>query len=163
MTETLFRVVEIPPFDAITSGVDRDADFSEDGILGAFGRFFSALEVPDRDRFLPRDFLLHDPDQQGLVWWWALTPGQDRGGYGTVRHPGGWYLSYSYRDGDAATHNRLYREAKDYIATHPQLELSEGEGRYGMGHIVTPQDLIAAQGWAQMVVYVPVRLVEVAR
>ena len=157
-----FRLVTLPPFRAATSGVDRKFDMSETGVLGRFDRYFSAMTPTPRDSFMPRDFLFYDEDQQGMVWWWALCDGMDAGGNDVVDFDGGYYLTYVYRDGDEKESDRLYREALAAIAKSDVLELDIRPNHYPMGHIITPPDLIKAQGWAQMEAFIPVRLKQAA-
>ena len=38
------------------------------------------------------------------------------------------------------------------------FDLDERRGHYSMGHIITPPEVIAAQGWAQMEAFIPVKL-----
>jgi hypothetical protein len=38
-----------------------------------------------------------------------------------------------------------------------EMEYSK-RGLYAMGHIITPAEVIKAQGWAQMETFIPVRL-----
>ena len=153
-----FRIISLPPFRAATSGVVKDFDFSPAGALGMFNEYFSAITPSPRDSFMPRDFLCFDGENQGLVWLFALSEGMDNGGYAVVDCEGGCYVTYTYRDGDEETNNRLYREAVEYINASDVLELDVRPGRLSMGHIITPPELIAAQGWAQMESFIPVKL-----
>ena len=153
-----FRLVTLPPFRAATSGVDRKFDMSETGVLGRFDRYFSAMTPTPRDSFMPRDFLFYDEEQQGMVWWWALCDGMNAGDNDVVDFDGGYYLTYVYRDGDEQESDRLYREALDEVARSGVLELDIRPNHYPMGHIITPPDLIKAQGWAQMEAFIPVRI-----
>ena len=74
------RIVYLPPFTAVTSGVAHDFDFSEAGALGKFGRYFGAITPLPRDGFMPRDFLFFNQEAGGLEWWWALADGMPDGG-----------------------------------------------------------------------------------
>jgi len=48
-----FRIISLPPFKAATSGVDKNFDFSADGILGKFDAYFSAIKpMPEIFYFL---------------------------------------------------------------------------------------------------------------
>jgi hypothetical protein len=153
-----FRIVSLPPFRAATSGVDKEFDLSEAGILGRFDRYFSAITPSPRDNFMPRDFLFYDEEKKGMVWWWALSEGMDPGGNDVVDFDGGYYLTYVHRDGDEQANDRLYREALDHIAKSGFLDLDIRANHYAMGHIITPPEIIRAQGWAQMEAFIPVRL-----
>lgn len=153
-----FRIISLPPFQAASSGVVRDFDFSPASALGKFNEYFSAITPSPRDSFMPRDFLCFDGENQGLVWLFALSEGMDNGGYAVVDCEGGFYVTYIYRDGDEETNNRLYREAAAYIEASEVLELDVRPGRLSMGHIITPPEVIAAQGWAQMEAFIPIKL-----
>ena len=68
------------------------------------------------------------------------------------------YLTYIYRDHDEDTNNKLYQEAIEYIEKSDVLELDERPNHYSMGHIITPPELISAQGYAVMECFIPVKL-----
>ncbi len=153
-----FRIISIPPFTAVTSGPDPEADFSPEGILGRFDRYFSAITPSPRDSFSPRDFLFYNKEAGGLEWWYAIEDDMPDGGFDKVGFEGGMYLTYFYRDHEDEENNRLYQEAVEYIGKSDVLELDERPGHYSMGHIITPQELIEAQGYAIMECFVPVKL-----
>jgi hypothetical protein len=81
-------------FRAASSGVDKVCDFSNDSILGKFDTYFSAIQVLNRDSFMPRVFLYYDEEKSGLVWVWALTEDMDDGGNEVVSFDGEYYLTY---------------------------------------------------------------------
>lgn len=153
-----FRIIYLPPFKAASSGVDKNFDFSSTGILGKFDKYFSAIKPSDRDNFMPRDFLYYDEQQQGMVWIWALSEGMSDGGNTLFDFEGGYYLTYAYKDGDDETNAKLYKEAMKYIENSEILELDIRPNHYSMGHIITPAEIIKAQGWAQMETFIPIRL-----
>lgn len=153
-----FRIVSLPAFQAASSGVDKDFDFSPEGVLGKFDQYFSAIELCDRDQFLPRDFLYFDEEKQGMVWIWALSEGMDDGGNEVIPFEGGYYLTYAYKDGDEEANQKLRDEALKYIEESDVLELDIRPNHYSMGHVITPGDIIEAQGWAQMETFIPIRL-----
>ena len=153
-----FRIISLPPFRAASSGVDKAFDFSPEGILGKFNEYFSAITPSPRDSFRPRDFLCFDGENGGLVWLYALSEGMDDGGYEVVDCKGGCYVTYTYRDGDEETNQRLNQKAMAYIEASEVLEADIRPGRLSMGHIITPPEVIAAQGWAQMEAFIPVKL-----
>ncbi len=155
-----FRIISLPPFKAASSGVDKDFDFSPSGILGKFDNYFSNIKPSDRDSFLPRDFLYYDEEKQGMVWIWALSEDMDNGGNAVVDFDGGYYLTYAYRDGDGETNEKLYSEALKYIEASNVFELDARPDHYIMGHIITPGEIIKAQGWAQMETFIPIKLKE---
>jgi hypothetical protein len=153
-----FRIISLPPFRASTSGVDKNFDFSSTGVLGKFDLYFSAIEPSDRDRFMPRDFLYYDEEQQGMIWIWALSEDMDDGGNEVIDFDGGYYLTYAYKDGDEESNGKLYTEALKYIENSEVMELDIRPNHYAMGHIITPAEIIKAQGWAQMETFIPIRL-----
>ena len=156
-----FRIVSLPPFRALTSGPDPDADFTPAGRPGRFDAHVSTSRPTPRDSFLPRDFLFFDEEQQALVWWYALVDDMPTGGYAVVDFDGGLYLTYVYRDGDDSGNGLLYRAALAHIATSPIYETDIRPNHYPMGHVITPPRLILAQGFAQMETYIPIRLRQV--
>ena len=133
-----FRIVSLPPFQAASSGLVKDFDFSPEGTLGKFNDYFSAITPSPRDSFMPRDFLCFDGEAGGMVWLYAISEGMDDGGWETVDCEG--------------------QEAAAYIEASDVLELDIRPGRLSMGHIITPPEVIAAQGWAQMEAFIPVKL-----
>lgn len=153
-----FRVIALPAFHAASSGIDKEFDFSESGVLGKFNNYFSSIIPSARDSFMPRDFLFFDEENQGMVWWWALSDGMDNGGNEVVEFEGGYYLTYTYRDGDEETNGRLYGEALTFIENSDVFELDARFNHYAMGHIITPAEVIKAQGWAQMETFIPIKL-----
>lgn len=98
-----FRIISLPPFKAASSGIDKEYNFSPNGILGKFNRYFSSINLSERDRFIPRDFLCFDEEKQGLVWWWALSDDMDYGSNEVVDFEGGYYVTYFFKDGDEET------------------------------------------------------------
>lgn len=153
-----FRIVSLPPFKAASSGVDTSFDFSPTGVLGRFDAYFSAIHPSPRDSFMPRDFLYYDEEKQGMVWLWALTDDMDAGGNEVVLCDGGYYMAYTYKDGDESEGERLNAEALRTIEASGIFELDKRPGHYAMGHIITPAPIIRAQGWAQMETFIPIRL-----
>lgn len=155
----LFRIISLPPFKAASSGIDTTFDFSSDGILGKFDQYFSAIKPSARDSFMPRDFLFFDEQENGLVWWWALSDEMDHGGNEVVDFDGGYYLTYVYKDGDDDAYDELYKQALAYIEASDIFELDTRKNHYAMGHIITPPEIIEAQGWAQMESFIPIKLI----
>lgn len=153
-----FRVISLPSFKAASSGVDKNFDFSSEGILGKFDAYFSVISPVARDCFMPRDFLYFDLEKQGMIWIWALSEDMDDGGHEIIDFEGGYYLSYTYKDGDSEANNKLYKEALEYIEASEVLELNVRPNHYAMGHIITPAKIIDAQGWAQMETFIPIKL-----
>ena len=153
-----FRIISLPAFNAASSGVDKNFDFSPTGVLGKFDKYFSAIKPSDRDSFLPRDFLYFDEEKQGMVWIWALSEDMNDGGNQVINFDGGYYLTYTYKDGDDATNEKLYHEALNYIETSDIFEMDVRSNHYTMGHIITPAEIIKAQGWAQMETFIPIKL-----
>lgn len=153
-----FRIISLPPFKAVTSGLDKIGDFADDGVLSRFDHFFSSVTPAPSESFMPRDFLYYDEEQQGMVWIWALTESGETGGFETVDFEGGLYMTFAYRDGDGQANDRLYKEVLDYVEQSHFLELDIRSNHYSMGHIITPKAVLEAQGWGQMEAFVPVKI-----
>ncbi len=155
-----FRVISLPPFQAASSGLVRDFDFSPESPLGKFNDYFSAITPSPRDSFMPRDFLCHAAEENAMIWLLALSEGMDSGGYEVVDCEGGFYLTYTYWDGDEETNCRLYGEALAYIEDSGVFALDIRPGHYPMGHIITPPEVISVWGRAQMETFIPIKLKE---
>ncbi|WP_099205418.1 GyrI-like domain-containing protein [Scatolibacter rhodanostii] len=153
-----FRVISLPPFKTVSSGLDKNFDFSENGVLGKFNAYFSQIKPKPADDFMPRDFLYFDEQQGGMVWIYALTDYIDTEEFETFDFDGGLYVTYHYKDGDDEENERLYKDVLAWIEKSELFELDKREHHYPMGHIITPQEVIKAQGFAQMESFVPVRL-----
>lgn len=154
-----FRVISIPPFKAVSSGLDKNFDFSENGVLGKFDAYFSKVNPRPSDSFMPRDFLYYDAEHEGLVWIYALTDEMDPEGFEVIDFEGGYYLTYHYKDGDDKENERLYQEALSWIEESEFFELDQRPNHYAMGHIITPAEIIKATGYAQMESFIPVKLI----
>ncbi len=153
-----FRIIELPAFEAVTSGLDTNFDFSENGKLGKFSAYFSAIKPLPKDSFMPRDFLFFDKEGGGMVWWWALAEGMNDGGFEHVAFDGGYYLCYNYVDHDEDANNKLYQAALAYIADSGVFEVDERPGHYAMGHIITPAPVSQKQGFAVMETFIPIKI-----
>ena len=152
----MFRIVSLPPFQAAASDVDPHWDFSPKGILGQFNAYFSKITPELRDSFAPRDFLYYDAKRGGAIWMYALAPGMDAGGHDIIDFEGGYYLTYAYWDGDEKARVQCNREAMDYIEKSDRFELDNG--RFAMGHIITPHEITVKFNWAQMEAFIPIKL-----
>ena len=95
-----------------------------------------------------------------MIWLLALSEGMDSGGYEVVDCEGGFYLTYTYWDGDEETNYRLYGEALAYIEDSGVFALDIRPGHYPMGHIITPPEVISVWGRAQMETFIPIKLKE---
>ena len=153
-----FNIISLPPFQAASSGLVQDFDFSTESALGKFDAYFSAITPSPRDSFRPRDFLCFGGEAEGVIWLYALSEGMEAGGYQVVDCEGGYYVTYTYRDGDEDAGRELYQEALRYIEASGIFDLDIRPGHLAMGHIITPPEVIAAQGWAQMEAFIPVKL-----
>lgn len=155
-----FKVISLPPFKAVSSGVDREVDFSPEGILGKFDQFFSKHKPRPEDAFRPRDFLYYDPIQQGFVWIYALTDDVVNEGFDEFDFDGGHYLTFVYIDGDEKEGESLRKKALEWIEDSEHFELDERPDHYTMGHIINPPEVIKAQGYAQMETFIPIKLMK---
>lgn len=154
-----FPIIYLPPFTAATSGpVDPASGFSAGGVFEKFDAYFSAVKLSPRDSFTPRDFLFFNQEANGLEWWWALAEGLPDGGFEKVDFDGGYYVVYTYRDHDGEANDRLRQEAMQYIRDSGFLEVDERPGHYSMGHIITPPEIIEAQGFALMEAFIPIKI-----
>jgi transposase len=82
----------------------------------------------------------------------------DDGVFEVIDFDGGYYVTYVYKDGDEEANSQLYNEAIKYIEESGIFELDVRPNHYAMGHIITPPEVIKAQGWAQMETYIPIKI-----
>ncbi|VEU81268.1 hypothetical protein [Haploplasma axanthum] len=153
-----FRLISIPAFKAVHSGVDQAFDFNPEGKLGKFNAYFSEITVKNQDNFSPRDYLYYDKKQQGLVWMYAIFEGLDTKSFPVMDFDGGLYVTYFYNDGDNKRNEELYGEAIKWIKSSDYLELDERENHYAMGHIITPPFIKENLDNAQMESFIPVKI-----
>ncbi|NLW69825.1 MAG: hypothetical protein GX061_01905 [Eubacteriaceae bacterium] len=153
-----YRIISLPPFKAASSGADRAFDFSPEGILGKFDKYFSAISPSPRDSFMPRDFLYFDTAAGGLVWIYALSEDIDPADNEVVDFPGGLYLTYTYKDGDEQAGAALRQGAIKFLEDTGVLEADISESRPEMGHIITPSEVGVALGYTQMETFLPIRI-----
>ncbi len=155
-----FKIIKLPAFKACISGVDKNFNFSEEGILGKFDKFFSNIVIDSRDDFRPRDYLYFDQEKEGLVWMFALVDYMDISEYEVIDFDGGLFVTYVYKDGDDEANSILYKEALEYIKNDENIELDIRKNHYPMGHIITPKVLYVKQGWGQMETFIPVKMIK---
>lgn len=152
------RIVSLPACRMISSGVDVGPPLSPGGQLDRFDRWFSEVDKQRRDRFFARDFMWHDPQTRGTVWWYALEPGiAAPEEFPTVDFEGGLYASAVSRDEDDSDGERVYRGIKRWVEHCGCFELDERPGHYPMFHIIGTPEIKEAMGYSQMEIYVPVR------
>ena len=153
-----YRIVSIPAFRAVTSGVDSAFDFSDNGKLGKFNAFFSKIEPSPCESFSPRDFLYYDIANKGLVWMYAITDKLDTKDFECFDFEGGIYATYFYEDGDDKENQRLYNEVTSWVKSSDIFALDERENHYSMGHIITPPEVIKKVSKPQMEVFIPIKI-----
>lgn len=153
-----FRIIFLPPFMAVSSGVDGNCDFSSKGILGKFNKYISNIQQKPMYNQIPNDLLFYDPIGKGMVWWYVLTDEIIDKEYEIVDFEGGYYLVYSYIYGDEDMKKLMLAEARKYIKESKIFELDERDNHYIMGHIITPDEIVEMQGWAQVEVFIPIKI-----
>lgn len=154
------RVVELPACRMVTSGTCTDLEcFAPDGLLMSFGDWWAQLDARRTDRFFPRDFMWHDEELKGLVWWYALpddtTP---PAGWKTVDFRGGLYATAACRDQDEADGERVAAAMRRWVDTSGALEYDDTRGHAELFRVITPQAAAEALGYQQLERFLPVRI-----
>jgi len=141
------RVYEIPACKMVSS---QCGEFG-DGKLEAFNAWFSALPRP----LAPHDYLWHDEERGGLVWYYIYEDGMTvPEEFTIVDFPGGLYAVAS--DVDEEDSSEAIGAIMDFIAAHECFE--EDPSRAYLGNIPTPPSASRAMGYAVMDYYVPIKI-----
>ncbi|MBD8047479.1 MAG: hypothetical protein KID00_11450 [Clostridium argentinense] len=62
------------------------------------------------------------------------------------------------KDKDEEINSKLYNQDLEYIRNYDIFELDICQNHYAMGHIITPPEIIKAQGWAQIEAFISIKL-----
>ncbi|HYF91287.1 MAG TPA: GyrI-like domain-containing protein [Symbiobacteriaceae bacterium] len=144
------RIIELPAATMVTSG-NRN--------LQGFDEWWSHIDKERKDRFFPRDFMWFDPENQSLVWYYALPDGvTDTGGYEVVEFSGGLYAAFVSRDQDDQDGQRVYRAVLDWVQDSGCFAVDERPGRRTLFHVITSDTAYRAMGYRQLDLYIPIRI-----
>ena len=154
------RIIELPACKMMWSGICQGgSETSENEALRQFNEWWPAQDKLRQDRFYTRDFMWWDPEAKGFAWGLAVTEiPADCAGYGMVDFPGGLYAVANYADGGHGEAKAIYESIKKWIKKSGCFALDEGASRYVMWHGICSKAALAAMGYMQYDLYVPLRM-----
>lgn len=156
------RVVEMPPFRAVSSGPrDHDGLFGENGFdqwMQAHSRFVKDLLYASPDFMWPED-------ETNCVWIWAVkdwVAEEDVAPYELIEYGGGMFVVATMDENDAKDRAAVTRLMVKWIDKSGVFALDERPGHRGMGHMVGCGAIQEKLGIAQQEVFLPVKFKEKA-
>lgn len=150
------RLVELPACRMATSGVQQGDNHER------FNKMWGKLDARRKDRFFPRDFMWHDNEKGGSVWWYAVedwVTKADTEGFGFENFEGGLYATSIVQDFDINEVIRAYNGIKEWVGKHDNIELDERPGHYVMFHVTAP-DTYNLLGYRQVEYFFPIKFIE---
>ena len=156
------RVIEIPPFRAVSSGPDTFANiFGEGGFdkwLGSHGHLFKDI------LYAHPDFMWHEEDDSDkTVWIWAVKDDvteEETAPYGIIEFEGGMYLVATGNEDDSKDLGRTYKGMMKWIKKSKAFASGHRPGRYGMCHMTGCGAIQQALGFAQQEIFLPLKFKE---
>ena len=141
------RIYEIPACKMVSS----QCGMFGDGKLEQFDEWFSSLP---RTMF-PKDFLWHDNERGGFVWYYMYSEGIEiPDSFSIVDFPGGLYAVAAEVDGKDS--RDVIHAIKSFVKEKSCFE--EDTSRVYLGHVLTPPTACEAMGYNQMDYYVPIKI-----
>lgn len=142
------RIYEFPSCKMVSS----QCGMFGDGKLERFNEWFSSLP---RTMF-PKDFMLHDNERNGFVWYYMYSDGVNvPDDFNIIDFPGGLYAVATDIDGQDSS--EIMSAIRDFIKQKGCFE--EDTSRAYLGNIPTPPSAAKAMGYEQMDYYVPIKIV----
>ena len=150
------RIIEIPKCKMVSSGEVAEGEAGENFFDGKFPKWFGKLPT---DLF-PRDFLLHNPQKNTLVWYYALPENTniDTMDFAIIDFHGGLYATAVSKDGDDEDGLRVFNGIKEWVEKSGCFELDERENHNHMFNIITPPKAKECMGYEQLEIYVPIKI-----
>ena len=162
------RVIEIPPFRAVSSGPDTFANlFGE----GGFGQWMEAHKHLVKDLlYAAPDFMWHEEDDvDQTVWIFAIRDGvtpEDCAPYALITFEGGIWLVATGEDETVENPSKDLRKTVagmfKWIEKSKAFERDERPGHRGMCHMVGCGAVEKALGFPQQEVFLPIKIKEKA-
>ena len=149
------RIVEIPKCKMVSSGEVLEDEAGEEFFDGKFSKWFGNLPID----LYPRDFLLHNPKKNSLVWYYALPEKSniDTMDFELVDFNGGLYAAAVSIDGNDADGIRIFNGIKEWVEKSSCFELDERENHNHMFNIITSSKAKECMGYEQLEIYVPIK------
>ncbi|MCL2463220.1 MAG: hypothetical protein FWF44_11185 [Defluviitaleaceae bacterium] len=155
------RVVEIPPFKAVTSGPDTFGHIFAKGGFGDWPGGHGSL-IKNIAPYESPDFMWHEQDDVNKsVWIWAVydwVTEADTAPYKLIDYEGGIFVAATADENDGGDINEVVGGMLEWIAAHDCFERDERPGHRGMGHRIGCGRIQQALGMAQQEIFLPVKL-----
>ena len=159
------RIIEIPPFRAVSSGQHTFGKlFGEGGFDQWIGEHKRIIKMSVYGHAY--DFMWHEEDNADkTVWIWAVNDDvteADAAPYELIEYEGGMFVVATMDENDAKDRAAVTRLMVKWINKSGVFALDERPGHRGMGHMVGCGAIQQALGIAQQEVFLPVKFKEKA-
>jgi len=156
------RVIEIPPFRAVSSG-ERTAEYHF--VEWAFERWRKEHSHLVKDLiYAPADFFWHEEgNMDKTVWIWAVKEGvteADVAPYELIEYEGGIFVVATADDSDDKDVSKVVSGMIKWIEKSGMFERDERPGHRGMGHMVGCGAIQKALGFGQQEIFLPVKFIK---
>ena len=150
------RIIEIPKCKMVSSGEVPEDEAGEDFFDGKFTKWFGNLTID----IFPRDFLLRNPQNKKLVWYYALPENCniDTMDFEIINFWGGLYATAVSIDGNDEDGIKVFNGIKEWVEKSGCFELDERENHDHMFNIITSPKAKQAMGYEQLEIYVPIKI-----
>ena len=147
------RVVELSPCRMITSGS------GDNETIRRFEKLWNKLDEQRKDRFFPRDFMVHvaPPDKGPAVWWYAIedwVSEKDTDSFEIFQFEGGLFATAIIHDWDDNITEKAYYNIMDWLAEHDNLQYDDCPGHHVMFNALGPHKNLL--GYQQAEYYFPI-------
>ena len=151
------RIVELPACRMITSGS------GDKKTLKRFQNLWMKLDKQRKDKFSPRDFMVHvsPPEKSPAVWWYAIEDWVSEGdtdGFEIFTFQGGLFATAPTHDWDYNITLKAYNNIKEWLAEHDKLMYDDRPGHHVMFNAYGPDKNIL--GYQQAEYYFPIGIKE---
>lgn len=149
------RLVALPVCRMATSGVKAGDNHER------FETMWTRLDAKRTDRFFPRDFMCHDHEMGGPVWYYAIddwVTEADTEGFEIIGFEGGLYATSIVHDFDVNEVMKAYHGIKEWLTQHHNFTYDERPGHPVMFHVTSP-DTYRLLGYRQVEYFFPVKAV----
>ncbi len=150
---TDIRIVQLSACRMITSGS------GDEETIRRFENVWNKLDEQRKDRFFPRDFMVHvaPPGTGPAVWWYAIedwVSEEDTDGFEIFTFEGGLFATAVTHDWDANTLVKAYNNINEWLAEHDRLMYDDRPGHHVMFHAFGPHKNLL--GYQQAEYYFPI-------
>jgi len=155
------RVIEIPTFRAVSSGLSTsDEIFGE----GGFEQWMQAhMNFVKMSIFGHAYDFMWPEDETNCVWIWAVkdwVAEEDVAPYGLIEYEGGMFVVATADENDSRDLGKTVKGMVKWIDKSGVFVLDERPGRRGMGHMVGCGAIQEKLGIAQQEIFLPVKFKE---